>query len=366
MARALTSMRRVREVLDEKPAISSPEHALTEVPDGSVDFDHVGFRYSASAQKDVLSDVTLHLPTGSTVGVLGATGSGKTTLVQLIARLYDVTSGGVAGWRPRRARVRPRRRCETPWASCSRRTCCSAAPSARTCSGVRPDAADDELLEACRMACVGRVPATACRRVSTGTWARAASTSPAARSSACASPARCSSARRVLIFDDSTSAVDMATEAKIRAHLAGPRGRHQDRHRPARGLCYATPTRSSSWTTGASTLSGTHEELLRRRPHLPGALRVPDRQRHSQRKPARLGRLQMAGRGQAPSRPRKHAPHAAGPSGLHGPCKDAPCRGGRPGHGERPGEPAGHVHDQAGGQRRGCRGLARAFSGWWR
>ena len=73
--------------------LTSPETAVKEVPDGSIDFEKVSFRYSETAQIDALQNVTLHIPSGATVGILGVTGSSKTTLVQLIPRLYDVSDG---------------------------------------------------------------------------------------------------------------------------------------------------------------------------------------------------------------------------------------------------------------------------------
>ena len=89
------SSRRIAEVLSEKSSLASPENALTEVPDGSVDFERVSFRYSEKAERMALSDVDLHIRSGETIGILGTTGSSKTTLVQLIPRLYDATSGTV-------------------------------------------------------------------------------------------------------------------------------------------------------------------------------------------------------------------------------------------------------------------------------
>lgn len=92
---AKNSAERITEVLIEKPDIVSPENAIKEVKDGSVDFDHVSFRYSATAEKDTLHDINLHIKSGSTVGILGVTGSAKSTLVSLIARLYDASEGEV-------------------------------------------------------------------------------------------------------------------------------------------------------------------------------------------------------------------------------------------------------------------------------
>ena len=89
------SAERVTEVIVEQPDIASKENAIKEVKDGSVDFCHVSFRYSASAEKDTLHDIDLHIPSGSTVGVIGVTGSAKSTLISLIARLYDASEGEV-------------------------------------------------------------------------------------------------------------------------------------------------------------------------------------------------------------------------------------------------------------------------------
>ena len=86
---------RICEVLQERPALTSPENPRTEVKDGSIDFDNVSFKYSAQAKKFALQDINLHIRSGMTVGILGGTGSSKSTLVQLIPRLYDVTEGCV-------------------------------------------------------------------------------------------------------------------------------------------------------------------------------------------------------------------------------------------------------------------------------
>ena len=89
------SMKRLAEVLDETPTLTNPENPVYEVADGSVDFENVSFKYSRTARKNALENVNLHIASGMTVGVLGGTGSSKSTLVQLIPRLYDVTEGCV-------------------------------------------------------------------------------------------------------------------------------------------------------------------------------------------------------------------------------------------------------------------------------
>ena len=93
MSRA--SAQRIVEVLDEKSDITSPANAVKEIPDGSIDFDHVSFSYASRSERETLSDIDLHIPSGAVVGILGGTGSGKSTLVQLIPRLYDASSGTV-------------------------------------------------------------------------------------------------------------------------------------------------------------------------------------------------------------------------------------------------------------------------------
>ena len=95
LTRSLASARRINEVLDEQPEIVSPKDPVTDIADGSVDFDNVSFKYKKKAKEYVLSGVNLHFNAGETIGILGGTGSAKSSLVQLIPRLYDVTEGSV-------------------------------------------------------------------------------------------------------------------------------------------------------------------------------------------------------------------------------------------------------------------------------
>lgn len=95
LSMSLASVQRIDEVLDEKSDIVSPEKAVTELKDGSIDFHHVSFAYSADQEADSLEDIDLHIRSGETIGILGGTGSGKSSLVQLIPRLYDVTKGSL-------------------------------------------------------------------------------------------------------------------------------------------------------------------------------------------------------------------------------------------------------------------------------
>ena len=95
ISRSLASARRIREVLTETPDLANAAAPVDTIPDGQIDFDHVSFKYNAKAEKNALSDITLHIPAGATVGIIGGTGAAKTTLVQLIPRLYDATEGTV-------------------------------------------------------------------------------------------------------------------------------------------------------------------------------------------------------------------------------------------------------------------------------
>ena len=92
---SMESMKRIDEVLQEEPSLKNPDKPVKEVPDGSIDFDNVSFKYSLSAENYSLADVNIHIEPGQTVGIIGGTGSGKTTLIQLISRLYDATVGTV-------------------------------------------------------------------------------------------------------------------------------------------------------------------------------------------------------------------------------------------------------------------------------
>ena len=107
MTRSLASARRVAQVLDEPVELTSPKHPVTDIPDGGVRFEHVSFKYHPDAAEYALADIDLDIAPGQTVGILGGTGSAKSTLVQLIPRLYDATEGRGAGGRPGRAGLRP-------------------------------------------------------------------------------------------------------------------------------------------------------------------------------------------------------------------------------------------------------------------
>ena len=217
LARAVTSVERVSEVLDERPTIFSPEGAIPEVPDASVVFDHVSFKYAPDAEKDVLEDVCLRLEPGSTVGVLGGTGSGKTTLVQLVARLYDASAGTVlvGGHDVRDYDLAALR--DAVGVVLQKNVLFSGTVRENLAWG-NADATDEQMLEACRLACADEF----LERIGglDGDLGQGgAGVSGGQKQRLCIARTLLKHPR-VLIFDDSTSAVDMATDAAIRANLA--------------------------------------------------------------------------------------------------------------------------------------------------
>lgn len=219
LTRALASVERISHVLDERSLIEAPaaDAAVREVVDGSVEFRDVSFKYRADAVEDVLEHIDLRIEPGSTVGVLGGTGSGKSSLVQLIARLYDATEGAVlVGGRDVRDYDLVALR-DAVGIVLQKNVLFTGAVRENLQWGA-PDATDEELLDACRAACVDefldRIGGLDGELGQGG-----AGVSGGQKQRLCIARTLLKHPR-VLIFDDSTSAVDMATDAKIREHIA--------------------------------------------------------------------------------------------------------------------------------------------------
>ena len=222
LTRSLASARRIGEVLDQAPALSSPDGAVTEVADGSVDFEGVSFKYRADAAEYALSGVDLHISAGETVGILGGTGSAKSTLVQLIPRLYDATEGTV--------RVGGRDVREYDLAALRDAVAMVLQKNVLFSGTIRenlrwgdPDADDEALMAACRAACADEFIERMPRGLDTDLGQGGVNVSGGQKQRLCIARALLKKPK-VLIFDDSTSAVDTATEAKIRSALAALRG----------------------------------------------------------------------------------------------------------------------------------------------
>ena len=214
MTMSRTPLRRCYEILEEKPDLTSPENAITEVPDGSIDFENVSFRYSAAAQHRALKDVNLHIPSGATVGILGSTGSSKSTLVQLIPRLYDVTEGTlkVGGIDVRKYDLEVLR--DNVAMVLQKNTLFSGTIKENLRWG-NPNATDEELIHACRLACahdfIMSFPDQYDHKIEQG----GTNVSGGQKQRLCIARALLKKPR-ILILDDSTSAVDTATDASIR------------------------------------------------------------------------------------------------------------------------------------------------------
>jgi len=207
-------MRRCYEILMEQPDLTSPEDAVTEVKDGSIDFENVGFRYSATAKRSALENVNLHIPSGSTVGILGGTGSSKSTLVQLIPRLYDVTEGTlkVGGVDVRRYDLDVLR--DNVAMVLQKNELFSGSIKENLRWG-NADATDEELIHACKLACAHDFIVSFPDGYDTHIEQGGTNVSGGQKQRLCIARALLKKPK-ILILDDSTSAVDTHTDAMIR------------------------------------------------------------------------------------------------------------------------------------------------------
>ena len=212
MSRA--SAERIEEILDEEPDIQSPENAITAVPDGSIDFDHVSFSYSKREDKCCLSDVTLHIPAGATVGILGGTGSAKSSLVQLIPRLYDTTIGTVkvGGVDVRDYDVEVLRE---EVAMVLQKNVLFSGTIKENLRWGNADATDEEMERVCRLAQADEFIQTFPDKYDTYIEQGGANVSGGQKQRLCIARALLKKPK-ILILDDSTSAVDTRTDASIR------------------------------------------------------------------------------------------------------------------------------------------------------
>ena len=209
-----TPLRRCYELLSEEPDLTSPENAVTEVPSGSIDFENVSFRYSATAQHRALKEVTLSIPSGATVGILGSTGSSKSTLVQLIPRLYDVSEGTlkVGGIDVRNYDLEVLR---DNVAMVLQKNVLFSGTIKENLRWGNPNATDEELEHACRLACahdfIIGFPDGYDHKIEQG----GTNVSGGQKQRLCIARALLKKPK-ILILDDSTSAVDTRTDAMIR------------------------------------------------------------------------------------------------------------------------------------------------------
>ncbi len=211
---ARSPMRRCYEVLQENADLVSPDNAVTEIADGSIDFENVSFRYSAQAQHRALKEVNLHIPTGATVGILGGTGAGKTTLVQLIPRLYDICEGSlkVGGVDVREYDLQILR---DNVAMVLQKNVLFSGSIKENLRWGNPQATDEELIHACRLACAHEFIESFPDGYDTHIEQGGTNVSGGQKQRLCIARALLKKPK-ILILDDSTSAVDTQTDARIR------------------------------------------------------------------------------------------------------------------------------------------------------
>ena len=218
MIMSRTPLRRCYEILTEEPDLTSPEGAVMEVSDGSIDFENVSFRYSATAKHRALKEVSLHIPSGSTVGILGSTGSSKSTLVQLIPRLYDVSEGTlkVGGVDVKDYDLEVLR---DNVAMVLQKNVLFSGTIKENLRWGNPDATDEELVEACKLACADDFIQSFPDKYDTYIEQGGTNVSGGQKQRLCIARALLKKPK-ILILDDSTSAVDTRTDALIRQAFA--------------------------------------------------------------------------------------------------------------------------------------------------
>lgn len=211
---AAESGKRITEVLDEESSLHNPENPVYEVKDGSVDFENVSFKYYEKAERMTLSDIDLHIKSGQTVGIIGGTGSSKSTLVQLISRLYDVTEGSVkVGGRDVREYDLDSLRNQV--AVVLQKNILFSGTIKENLRWGNKEATDEEMIEACKLSQADEFIQTFPNGYDTYIEQGGANVSGGQKQRLCIARALLKKPK-ILIMDDSTSAVDTKTDALIR------------------------------------------------------------------------------------------------------------------------------------------------------
>lgn len=215
---SLASARRISEVLNEQSTLHNPKEPLYDVPDGSISFKHVTFRYSDTAETPVLSDINLDIKSGETIGIIGGTGSSKSSLVNLISRLYDTDTGSVivGGHDVREYDMDTLR---NKVAVVLQQNVLFSGTILENLRWGDKNATTDECIEACKMACADDFIESFPDKYNTYIEQGGINVSGGQKQRLCIARALLKKPR-ILILDDSTSAVDTATDSKIRAALA--------------------------------------------------------------------------------------------------------------------------------------------------
>lgn len=254
------SANRIVEVLNAEPTITNPTEAAREVADGSIDFDHVSFKYSEHAERQALDDIDLHIASGETVGIIGGTGSAKSTLVNLIARLYDATEGTVrVGGRDVRSYDLDALRHEV--AMVLQKNVLFSGTIAENLRWGDENATDEEVREAAHLACADEFIDGFPKGYDTWIEQGGSNVSGGQKQRLCIARALLRRPK-ILILDDSTSAVDTKTDAKIRAGLAAYLPETTKLIIAQRIASVQDADRIIVMEGGRIAAMGTHEELL--------------------------------------------------------------------------------------------------------
>lgn len=254
------SANRIVEVLNAEPTITNPAEAACEVADGSIDFDHVSFKYSEHAERQALDDIDLHIASGETVGIIGGTGSAKSTLVNLIARLYDATEGTVrVGGRDVRSYDLDALRHEV--AMVLQKNVLFSGTIAENLRWGDENATDEEVREAAHLACADEFIDGFPKGYDTWIEQGGSNVSGGQKQRLCIARALLRRPK-ILILDDSTSAVDTKTDAKIRAGLTAYLPETTKLIIAQRIASVQDADRIIVMEGGRIAAMGTHEELL--------------------------------------------------------------------------------------------------------
>lgn len=258
---SIASARRVAEVINEKPDLADPENPVTEVPDGSIVFDHVDFSYKKDSAEPVLKDINLTISSGETIGIIGGTGSAKSSLVNLISRLYDVTEGSVkvGGIDVRDYHMESLR---NQVAVVLQKNVLFSGTILENLRWGNKNATEEECRHACELACaddfIQRMP----RKYETYIEQGGTNVSGGQKQRLCIARALLKKPK-ILILDDSTSAVDTATDGRIRKAFAEEIPNTTKLIIAQRISSIQNADRIIVMDNGKINGFGTHEELLR-------------------------------------------------------------------------------------------------------